>query len=58
MVVTGLDYIHGLDMAYSDVPHLVHHGKPGTYLLTIEEVGDRFAHWLALCADYDDGASD
>jgi hypothetical protein len=55
MVGTGLQYLHGLDMAADPVRlDLTAHGGGARYVLSDDEVSARFAHWLALCSEYDE----
>ena len=55
MVETGLQHVHGLDMAYCpETPHLIHHGPPGIYVRTLEVVRVDLESWLDACREHDD----
>ena len=55
LVGTALDYVHGLDMTVvPGAPGSIAHGGPGAYLLSLDEVAERLAHWQERCQDYDE----
>lgn len=54
LVLTGLTYLHGLDMTVvPERPGALTHGGPGPYLLSDGEVADTLAQWLRRCHEYD-----
>lgn len=54
MILTALQSLHGFTMAFDPAtPHLVHHGPPGTYVRTLDEIRSELARWEARCAEYD-----
>jgi hypothetical protein len=59
MVMSGLQYLHGLDMtagatAPGGAGPYVAHGGPDPYLLSDREVATGLNHWLGICREYDD----
>lgn len=47
-VLTALEELHGFTMAYDpQTPHLIHHGPPGVYVKTHQDIIDGFARWCA-----------
>ncbi|MCU1528801.1 MAG: hypothetical protein JWP75_2564 [Frondihabitans sp.] len=53
VILTGLQYLCGLDMTHDDDLDLVHHGAPGSYVLPDDEVRRRFTVWLKYCSEHD-----
>jgi hypothetical protein len=54
MVAVAIDHIHGFDMA--SLPHspgLVHHGGPGVWIRSIDEILRDYRSWLLKCTNYD-----
>lgn len=50
MVKSALYSLHGYDSAYNPgTPHLVHHGPPGVYIRTMEEIEQELDRWRAAC---------
>lgn len=53
MTLGGLQWLHGADQAFDSDPAVVHHGLPGTYVRTREELRQAFEAWVADCRSYD-----
>jgi hypothetical protein len=55
MINRAMAWLHGFDMAVSDParPSATHHGPPGTYYRSLDEIRSLLDVWLAECVDYD-----
>ncbi|MEU7630298.1 hypothetical protein AB0C34_09975 [Nocardia sp. NPDC049220] len=52
MVMSGLQYLHGLDMtANPAAPNIVSHGGSNPYVLSQIEMQARLEHWLTACSE-------
>jgi len=55
MVGSALQYLHGFTMAFlPETPHLIHHGPPGEYVKSKEDIRVEFNRWQERCAEYDE----
>ena len=55
MVNTAMAHLHGFDMVSRDPdrPSLLHHGPPGVYYRTLEQVQQDLDHWRRECSKFD-----
>ena len=55
MVNRAMTSLHGFDMASSNPerPSLIHHGPPGVYYRTLDDIRVGLVEWRAECVDYD-----
>lgn len=54
MVGTALQNLHGFTMAYlPETPNLIHHGPPGIYVKSLDDIKGAFEWWLGRCREWD-----
>jgi hypothetical protein len=56
MVLTALQQLHGFDLTgdrSGDPFKVTHHGPPGQYIRSIEEVAAQLTKWRNRCVEYD-----
>jgi hypothetical protein len=54
MTYGALQNLHGFDSAYMpETPNLIHHGQPGTYDKSREDIQRELDAWLSACNRYD-----
>ncbi len=54
MVGTALQMLHGFTMAFNTAtPHLIHHGPPGFYVRSLDDIRDDFDCWRRDCDEFD-----
>ena len=54
MVSGALYTLHGFTMAYlPETPNLIHHGPPGMYVKSMEQIQLDLDRWLHNCAEHD-----
>jgi hypothetical protein len=54
LVMQALQYLHGFDMTHrSPDGNLIGHGPPGSYVRSLEEIGEELDAWRDRCQAYD-----
>ena len=54
LVMQALQYLHGFDMTHrSPDGNLIGHGLPGSYVRSLEEIGEELDAWRDRCQAYD-----